>query len=237
MRHALTIKGRGDLLVITVPEGSWEEVRPNLLEAMEERADFLRGAQVALEIVGRDLRAAHLSELRQALADREMTLEAILTESEMTRTAAADLGLALELRPTADVALDEEMAPFPSDVPAEEAILARRTLRSGHSIRHPGHVVIIGDVNPGAEIIAGGDVVVWGRLRGVVHAGASGNEEAVVCALDLSPTQLRIAGQIAVSPARRGKTRPETARIHQGKLVAEDWLGERRAGREEVTKA
>jgi septum site-determining protein MinC len=228
MRHELTIKGRGDLLVITVPEGNWEGVRPDLLEAMDERADFLRGAQVALEIPGGGLGAAQLSELRQAVADRGMTLEAILTDAESTRSAAADLGLALQLRPTA-AELDEDMAPLPSDLHAEDAVLVRRTIRSGHSIRHPGHVVVIGDVNPGAEIIAGGHVVVWGRLRGVVHAGASGNEEAVVCALDLSPTQLRIAGQIAVSPARRGKARPETARIHQGSLVAEDWLGERQA--------
>jgi septum site-determining protein MinC len=88
--------------------------------------------------------------------------------------------------------------------------------------------VVIGDVNPGSEIIAGGNVVVWGRLRGVVHAGAKGDSAAVVCALDLSPTQLRIADQIAVSPERRGGPRPETARIREGRLVAEVWADERR---------
>ncbi len=82
---------------------------------------------------------------------------------------------------------------------------------------------MIGDVNPGAEIIARGDVVVWGRLRGMVHAGAEGDESAVVCALDLSPTQLRIAGQIAVTPKRRGKPQPEMARISNGQVVAEPW--------------
>jgi septum site-determining protein MinC len=102
-------------------------------------------------------------------------------------------------------------------------MLVRRTLRSGYSLKHPGHVIIIGDVNPGAEIVAGGDVLVWGHLRGMVHAGAEGDENAVVCALDLAPTQLRIAGFIAITPKRRGKPQPETARVVDGQVVAEPW--------------
>ena len=66
-------------------------------------------------------------------------------------------------------------------------------------------------------------MIVWGRLRGVVHAGAGGDEAAVVCALDLAPTQLRIAGQIAVSPERRKYPGPEIARIRDGQLIAETW--------------
>jgi septum site-determining protein MinC len=84
-------------------------------------------------------------------------------------------------------------------------------------------VVVIGDINPGAEIIAKGDIIVWGRLRGVVHAGADGDESAMVCALDLSPTQLRIAGKIAVAPNRRGKPSPEVVRLVDGQFVAEGW--------------
>ena len=77
-------------------------------------------------------------------------------------------------------------------------------------------------------IIAGGNVIVWGRLRGVVHAGATGNKDAMVCALDLAPTQLRIADQIAVSPARRGRPKPEIARIRNGQLTAEEWQTKQR---------
>jgi septum site-determining protein MinC len=113
--------------------------------------------------------------------------------------------------------------PLESELAGEEAVLVMRTLRSGHRLRHPGHVIVVGDVNPGAEIIAGGNIVVWGRLRGTVHAGATGDESARVCALDLGPTQLRIAGQIAISPERRGQAKPETARIRDGQLVAEHW--------------
>jgi septum site-determining protein MinC len=109
----------------------------------------------------------------------------------------------------------------------EGAVLIHRTLRSGFSLQHKGHVVVIGDVNPGSEIAAGGDVVVWGRLRGMVHAGAEGDESAVVCALDLDPTQLRIAGHIAITPKRRGKSQPEMAHVVDGQVVAEPWMGKK----------
>ena len=55
------------------------------------------------------------------------------------------------------------------------------------------------------------------------HAGAQGDESAVVCALELAPTQLRIAGEIAVSPKKQGKSQPEVARLKDGRLEAEQW--------------
>jgi septum site-determining protein MinC len=105
----------------------------------------------------------------------------------------------------------------------DSAVFIKRTLRSGNKLQHPGNVVVLGDVNPGAEIVAGGDIIVWGRLRGVVHAGADGNTNAVICALDLSPAQLRIADKIALTPKRKGKTLPEVARVKDDQLIADVW--------------
>jgi len=148
-------------------------------------------------------------------------LWAVLANSPKTVQTAQALGLATRLsKPIPERA---QKLPETRLYDGEGAVLVKRTLRSGYSLEHPGHVVVIGDVNPGAEIVAGGDVVVWGHLRGVVHAGAEGDEHAVVCALDLSPTQLRIAGQIALSPQRRGKTQPEVAKLQNGQVIAEVW--------------
>ncbi len=97
------------------------------------------------------------------------------------------------------------------NLPEDAAKWVKGPLRSGGRVIFEGNVVVMGDVNPGAEIVAGGSVIVWGRLRGVVHAGAQGDEKAVVCALELAPTQLRIAGEIAVSPKKQGKSQPEVA--------------------------
>jgi len=96
-------------------------------------------------------------------------------------------------------------------------------------IYHPGHVIIIGDVNPGAEIRAGGSVIVWGRLRGTVQAGSSElGEKAVVCALKLAPTQLRIGPYIAQGPGDEDEAEiwPETASVQDGRIVAEPWPGQ-----------
>ncbi len=110
-----------------------------------------------------------------------------------------------------------------TSISGDEAILVKRTLRSGNSLEHNGHITIIGDVNPGAEIIAGGSVVVWGRLRGMVHAGANGDGGAVICALDLSPTQLRIADKIAVLPEQSGEFHPGIASVKDGQVMTEEW--------------
>jgi septum site-determining protein MinC len=64
---------------------------------------------------------------------------------------------------------------------------------------------------------------VWGRVRGTVQAGSEGDVTAMICALDLAPTQLRIANAIATSPKRRGKPEPEIAKMKDGQIVAERW--------------
>lgn len=220
-RPLVQIKGIREGLLITLGEGPWPEIREALVEHVEKQAEFLRGGRLILQVGNHILRAAELGHLRDTLSERGLSLWAVLSNSPITEQTAQMLGLATRINkpvPERTIAKSTDTA-----LAGEQAVLVRRTVRSGFSVQHHGHVIVIGDVNPGGEIIAGGDVVVWGRLRGMVHAGAEGDEKSVVCALDLSPTQLRIAGQIALTPKRRGKTRPEIARISDGKVIAEPW--------------
>jgi len=99
----------------------------------------------------------------------------------------------------------------------------RQNLRSGQTVSHKGHLVIIGDINPGAEVMADGDITVWGCLRGVAHAGIGGNVNAEIRALKLQPIQIRIAHAIARAPDRprvnyATNNGPETARMVDGKI-------------------
>ncbi len=99
----------------------------------------------------------------------------------------------------------------------------RQTLRSGQTVSHKGHLIIIGDVNPGAEVMAEGDITVWGSLRGIAHAGIGGNVDCEIRALNLQPIQIRIAHAIARSPDKprlsySASHGPETARIVAGKI-------------------
>ena len=85
-------------------------------------------------------------------------------------------------------------------------------------------VVVVGDVNPGAEIIAEGNVIIWGRVRGLVHAGSKGNRKSIICGLDLSAAQLRIADEIAAAMKPQKPSRPEVVSLtKEGRLQAEPW--------------
>jgi septum site-determining protein MinC len=218
MPVTVSVKGIHEGLLISLSEGNWEEAFPSLLEHLDSKPDFFSGAKAIVQLAGYPLHAAELAALRGALADRGVGLQTILSEDEATLEAAKSLGLETSL-PRREV----PEPPFATELLGSEAIFLHQTLRSGNSIRFPGHVTVLGDVNPGAEIVAGGSIVVWGHLRGTAHAGAEGDEHAMVCALDLSPTQLRIASRVATSPPRRGKPQPELACLRDGQLVAEPW--------------
>ncbi|HEX6387401.1 MAG TPA: septum site-determining protein MinC [Anaerolineae bacterium] len=229
----LNIKGIRDGLLIRASSSSYTDLSQQLSAGLAQKQGFLQGSRVMLQVDGQPLDAEQLAELQALFARHELELWAILAEDEATRAAARQLGLATRLSgsPTdldgnalSDSAAGQTPAAESESSPAPGGLLLKETVRSGQSVFHEGHVVIIGDVNPGAEIIAGGDVIVWGRLRGLVHAGALGNETAVICALDLNPTQLRIAGHIAIPPdERRRKPAPEQAYVRNGQIVADLW--------------
>ncbi len=227
----ISIKGIREGLLVTVPDrGSFADLLALMKAELRQKQAFLQGSQVALQVGYRKLVKADLRDLQALFEQNQLELWAVLAEEPAVREAARELALATRLSGSqtdlngnflSQAAEPETAVP---DVPLQGGLILKETLRSGRSIYHEGHVVVIGDVNPGAEIVAGGDVIVWGRLRGLVHAGALGDETAVICALELTPTQLRIADKIAISPdEKRGKAIPEQVAIRNGQIVAEMW--------------
>ncbi len=230
MSEAISIKGTRDGLLITAGNGPWPEVSQALVHTISTQHEFFRGARVALQVGDRALERDDIRKLRDRLAEHDVTLFAVLGKSAETLRSARREDLATELEqpiqappPTAEEP-EADLPPISSDEVGSSGILVKHTLRSGRIIRHTGHVIVIGDVNPGAQIIAGGDVLVWGRLRGTVHAGALGDTQAMVCALDLRPMQLRIANLVAISPNDpKARPHPEFAFVREGQIIAEEW--------------
>ena len=217
----IQIKGLRDGLLVSLDDAPWDEQRTAFLTQVDSQLAFFKGARLALDVASQVLHVNDLVDLRDQLSDRGISLWAVISESPTTEKTAQLLGLATRVskpRP-------EEARQFSvKDLGDETALFLERTLRSGTRIEFPGHVVVLGDVNPGAEIIAEGNVIIWGRLRGMVHAGSKGNKTAVICALDLSPTQLRIAEEVSASLKPQENPKPEIARINEnGKLQAEFW--------------
>ncbi len=219
----INIKGTSDGLIITVGPGAWPGLVEELDRHLGQKASFFKGGRVALRIGPRQLSRPQLEKVGHLLNRHQVSLWAVESDSPATRAAAEELGL--ETGMAAPRAPAPQTAPPP---PEGDSIVVQRTLRSGQVIYHPGHIVIIGDVNPGAEVRAGGNVVVWGRLRGTVHAGAGDEglgDRAIICALQLSPTQLRIGSHITRPPADDGNqdSAPEVASVQEGQIVAELW--------------
>lgn len=217
----IQIKGLRDGLLVSLDDATWEEQRAALITQVDAQPSFFQGARLALDVATQVLHVNDLVELRDQLSERGIALWAVISESPTTENTAQLLGLATRVskpRP-------EESRQFTvEDLGEETALFLNRTLRSGTRIEFAGHVVVLGDVNPGAEIIADGNVIIWGRLRGMVHAGSKGNRAAVICALELSPTQLRIAEEVSGVLKPLDSPRPERARINDdGKLQSESW--------------
>lgn len=222
----IEIKGIREGLLVSLPEGEWPLLEQALVDELARRGDFLKGAKLIINAAEHELNVAAVSRLRDRVTDSGLVLWGILSSAAQTERSAQLMGLATRIHDGSrepEPAEEEYADSAPQDLGPDGGILVRRTLRSGASLHSPGHITIIGDVNPGAEVVAGGNVVVWGRLRGLVHAGAGGDEAAIVCAMDLAPTQLRIAGHIAIPPSERGEISPEIARIHNGQVTAENW--------------
>ncbi|MBN1936493.1 MAG: septum site-determining protein MinC [Anaerolineae bacterium] len=219
MGSAVNIRGTRDGLLIILGSAKIDDLVAELQSLIAGRETFFRGGDVILQFDSKQLNAGHLARILQVLDEYDISVRAMhgqpVAAAAPQNEPLPDIEAPVE--PVAD-----EVKPAGSD--PNVGILVQRTLRSGQSIHYSGHVVIIGDVNPGAEIVAEGDIVVWGHLRGIVHAGAAGDEERCICALAFSPTQLRIGSRIARPPDQRRarkKFGPERAYISDGQIVVE----------------
>jgi septum site-determining protein MinC len=223
----VSIKGVKDGLLITIsPTEEWGVVTGDLAARLDQQSAFFAGARITLDVGARPVRKDELHSLRALFERRGMTLYAVTSESSTTIDSASALDLRAQLitpPPQTGQTSDGQIA-FNPEEDGTVGVMIRRTLRSGRTVHSQGHVVIYGDVNAGAEIIAAGDVIVWGKLRGNVHAGANGDEQAVIAALDMTPTQIRIAGFISMPPVeKRRKVRPEMALIRENRIIVEAW--------------
>ncbi len=220
-RQPVQIKGVRDSLVIIVAESDWSEMYNLLFSELTKKQNFLSGARVSIDVGTTDIRSSELGLLRDKMSDMNINLSAVISGSEITQKSSKLLGMGTKLTPAK---ADEKIKAIDPTPVGETASLIKRTLRSGTRVISESHVVVIGDVNPGAEIIAAGSIVVWGKLRGSVHAGAKGEEGAIVCALDMEPTQLRIADHTAQFSPKKGKHQPEIASLQDNGIIAHLWV-------------
>jgi septum site-determining protein MinC len=217
---AIRIKGMRDGLLVSLPEGEWDEQSAALLAQIDGRQGFFQGARLALDVGPQIVKVNEMVELRDRLSERQVSLWAVISESPVTEQTAQLLGLATRVskpRPEEQQSLDA------GPISQETALYVNRTIRSGTRVEFPGSVVVLGDVNPGAELVVQGSAIIWGRLRGSVHAGSAGENGAVICALEIAPMRLQIADHIMNAPSGERDDRPAMALVRDDEIVLEAW--------------
>ena len=167
--------------------------------------------EVELVCYGRVLEERQLRAIAEVLD--EVQLQAVKVFCDVPETAQVAIATGYELSYTPSEVADEEGSGG-DDGGEIDGLYLDRSVRSGVEINYPGSVIVRGDINPGGAVIAGGDIIVWGRLRGIAHAGANGNYQATIRALRLEATQIRIASRAARVPADSGDApQPEIAHV------------------------
>jgi septum site-determining protein MinC len=226
----ISIKGLREGLLVVCDEQTWLPQLRELESKLQANAHFFKGGRMALDIKSILLTTEDLSRTQTLLQEYDVILWAFLSQNETTLANIRKLGLPERLAEPvrAVVQRDEGDAEETSGLPTEatDGLLVRKRVRSGQVLRHPGHIVVIGDVNPGAQLIAGGDIIVWGKLQGVAHAGALGDMAAVICALELMPSLLKIADAArgTWSSQKRSRTKhPEMAKLVEQEITIVAW--------------
>jgi septum site-determining protein MinC len=238
------IKGvRDGLLFILDDDVPFPRILTELVTRINAQPHFFKGAAITLNSGRRILDRPDFDVLYKMLTRNGMKIGSFVSLSAQARMvaesygvpsrppsfAAGDAGLSLGLRergtyppPPAGSTTSEGMAQE-----LASGLFLRTGLRPGQTLRHAGDVCILGDVETGADVVADGDIVVWGALRGVAHAGVGGNSAAVVCALHLSPAEVGIAGVTArftgPLPDDEQEFAPAMARVVSGRIVVERW--------------
>ena len=222
-RPIVELKGyRDGLRLIIDPEVPMEQIERAIAERMANLGDSLSGMTMNIDVGSRALNDEDLVRLKNLLhGNYGLEIKQVIGDSYDEPT------IAEEPRIVGAPAVHEEARVYNQFAPThEETRFIRHTLRSGqveHSLE--GNMVILGDVNPGAEVTAAGDIIVLGALRGVAHAGALGNTSSIIFALNLLPTQLRIGRFITRPPAgkQRRRRKAEIARVEGNDIIVEEF--------------
>jgi len=231
VQGSIAIKGtRNGLLLTLEPGTAFSDLLTALSERLSEAPGFFRGASLSVDTTRRALEVGERTQLEALLAYYQMSVAEEEAEQPVAFQA-EPLVLSAPFDLQAAETLDQpaQNGAGPQDQrEASDSLFLRRTVRSGQAIHHHSSVIVLGDVNPGAEIVAGGDIIVWGVLRGMVHAGYPANDQALVCSLALAPVQLRIAHLLSRPPEGfEAQPRPEVAAIRDGQIVVEAWVNGR----------
>lgn len=211
IKSHVEFKGTKDgIIVQLLPDSNLNDILLNLEKKLNSGNNFFKGAKI-ISIIGRDMEDHELDAIK-TLVTEKFSLDIVERPCKK----------ALKIGIDEDMDLSQPHIAAVQEVKST-TIFHRGTLRSGKRVESEADLVVLGDVNPGAELIANGNIIVMGYLRGVAHAGRNGDPGAFVSANKLQPTQLRIGALITRSPdeGHDDPDYPEIAFIRNNNIIIE----------------
>jgi septum site-determining protein MinC len=198
MNNAVMIKGnKYGIIVVLSPDVPFEELKLMIADKFKESSKFFENAKMAISFEGRKLTNEEQRDILDIIGENtEMHIVCVMDNDPDTEE---------NFRKTLDQKLME--------LSNNSGQFYKGILRSGASLEFETSVIIIGDVNHGARVVSKGNIIVLGALKGNAFAGATGNTNAFVVALDMNPTQIRIADTIARAPDKPVKAEVKEAKI------------------------
>lgn len=215
-KKVVELKGYRDglHLIIINSELPLHQLESAIIERLVNIGDSLSGMQISLDVGDRELEDEELLRIKELLNERYQ-IEIKQVNSNLQPKVKSEEKTDIKAAPAIQELLTYDTQTEDED--SENTRVIESTLRSGkRECFLEGNIVIVGDVNPGAEVIASGNVIVFGALKGMAHAGALGDNSAVIIALELRPIQLRIGKVINRPPAENLETDtsiPEIAKV------------------------
>lgn len=177
MRSQVKINGEADRILIKLKEeATQEEIVESLKKKITELKKLYKEANNPIFITGKILKNSEMLEIKNLIN--------------------AKIDVKVDFDSPKTLGLHGIKKSFDKEIESSDTKFFRGSVRSGQRIEHEGSIVVLGDVNGGAEIIAGDNVVVVGVLRGLAHAGAQGNKKAIIAAASIECKQIRIANII-----------------------------------------
>ncbi|MDQ0148706.1 septum site-determining protein MinC [Eubacterium multiforme] len=207
MDEKIIIKGNrsGLSAIINMNKFSgFEEMLENLIEKLSKGKRFYKNSTLTISTNLNSINEKNLIHLKEVLFD-EIEIKDIILQDEICKEK------------------DKDKKVF-SGVYEGRTKFLRKTVRSGQCINYNGNIVIVGDINSGAEVIVTGNIIVLGSIKGNVSAGSNGNSKAIIASFSLQPEILKIADVIALSPDAEKPEFPEVAKIKDGEIIVEPYL-------------
>ena len=199
----VNINLKQDCSIIKISEeANQQEIIKSLSEKLPELKNLYQDEKTPIKITGKVLKNKEIEEVKN-LIKKEIDVEVIF---DMPQT----LGLSGIVRA------------FQKEIDFSETKFFKESLRSGQKIEEEGSIIVLGDVNSGAEVIASENIVVLGRLRGLAHAGAQGNKKAIIAANSIEGPQIRIANIVKEIEFEDIEIRKQYAYIDDESIILEE---------------